>query len=156
MAVALESARLLTWKAALLKDSKKPFTKVQCRPAPHRMALDGRICTSTFTVFILFPPQEAAMAKLAASEAATYISHQVRGQRGQWGVWVSLLHLSVHFLKRLLCWLQSIQVLGGMGYVTDMPAERHYRDARITEIYEGTSEIQRLVIAGQLLKEYQV
>ena len=42
---------------------------------------------------------------------------------------------------------QAIQVLGGMGYVSDMPAERHYRDARITEIYEGTSEIQRIVIA---------
>ncbi|TMS08770.1 Short-chain specific acyl-CoA dehydrogenase, mitochondrial [Larimichthys crocea] len=95
MAVAVESARLLTWKSALLRDSKKPFTK------------------------------EAAMAKLAASEAATFCSHQ------------------------------AIQVLGGMGYVSDMPAERHYRDARITEIYEGTSEIQRLVIAGQLLKEYQ-
>uniref|UniRef100_A0A3P9L564 Short-chain specific acyl-CoA dehydrogenase, mitochondrial n=1 Tax=Oryzias latipes TaxID=8090 RepID=A0A3P9L564_ORYLA len=95
MGVALESARLLTWKAALLRDSKRPFTK------------------------------EAAMAKLAASEAATFCSHQ------------------------------AIQILGGMGYVTDMPAERHYRDARITEIYEGTSEIQRLVIAGQILKEYQ-
>ncbi|XP_029108480.1 short-chain specific acyl-CoA dehydrogenase, mitochondrial isoform X2 [Scleropages formosus] len=95
MAVALESARLLTWKAALLRDAKQPFTK------------------------------EAAMAKLAASEAATFISHQ------------------------------AIQVLGGMGYVTDMPAERHYRDARITEIYEGTSEIQRLVIGTQVLKEYQ-
>ena len=47
-----------------------------------------------------------------------------------------------------------VQVLGGMGYVTEMPAERYYRDARITEIYEGTSEIQRLVIAGRLLKEY--
>ncbi|CAM9214176.1 unnamed protein product [Sphacelaria rigidula] len=35
-----------------------------------------------------------------------------------------------------------------------MPAERHYRDARITEIYEGTSEIQHLVIAGSVLKEY--
>ncbi|KAM7392344.1 hypothetical protein PAMA_007454 [Pampus argenteus] len=95
MAVALESARLLTWKAALFRDANKPFTK------------------------------EAAMAKLSASEAATFCSHQ------------------------------AIQVLGGMGYVTDMPAERHYRDARITEIYEGTSEIQRLVIASQLLKEYQ-
>ena len=51
--------------------------------------------------------KEAAMAKLAASETATYVAHQ------------------------------SIQVLGGMGYVSDMPVERNYRDARITEIYEG-------------------
>ncbi|ETN62356.1 hypothetical protein AND_005947 [Anopheles darlingi] len=93
MATQLEAARLLTWRAAWLKDNKKPFTK------------------------------EAAQAKLAASEAATYCAHQ------------------------------CIQVLGGMGYVSDMPAERHYRDARITEIYEGTSEIQRLVIAGAVLKE---
>ena len=49
-----------------------------------------------------------------------------------------------------------MQILGGMGYVKDMPAERYYRDARITEIYEGTSEIQRLVIAGSLLSEYQI
>ena len=48
----------------------------------------------------------------------------------------------------------DLGILGGMGYVNDMPAERHYRDARITEIYEGTSEIQKLVIAGNLLKEY--
>ncbi|ETE64331.1 Short-chain specific acyl-CoA dehydrogenase, mitochondrial, partial [Ophiophagus hannah] len=52
-------------------------------------------------------------------------------------------------------YIKAIQILGGMGYVTEMPAERHYRDARITEIYEGTSEIQRLVIAGQLLKAYR-
>ncbi|KAL4711940.1 hypothetical protein ACJJTC_006109 [Scirpophaga incertulas] len=96
MALRLESARLLTWRAAWLKDNKQPYTK------------------------------EAAMAKLAASEAATFLSHQ------------------------------CIQILGGMGYVSDMPAERHYRDARITEIYEGTSEIQRLVIAGQLIKEYEL
>ncbi|XP_074868848.1 short-chain specific acyl-CoA dehydrogenase, mitochondrial isoform X2 [Carettochelys insculpta] len=95
MALALESARLLTWRAAMLRDNGKPYTK------------------------------EAAMAKLAASEAATATSHK------------------------------AIQILGGMGYVTEMPAERHYRDARITEIYEGTSEIQRLVIAGQLLKAYR-
>lgn len=43
-----------------------------------------------------------------------------------------------------------------MGYVTDMPAERHYRDARITEIYEGTSEVQRIVIASNLLKEHGI
>ena len=67
--------------------------------------------------------KEAAMAKLHASETATMVAHQ------------------------------AIQVLGGMGYVSDMPAERHYRDARITEIYEGTSEIQRLVIANAVLKE---
>ena len=48
----------------------------------------------------------------------------------------------------------DVQVLGGMGYVSDMPVERNYRDARITEIYEGTSEIQRLVIAGNVMKEY--
>lgn len=66
------------------------------------------------------------MAKLSASEASTFCTHQ------------------------------CIQILGGMGYVTDMPAERHYRDARITEIYEGTSEIQRLVIAGSIIKEYNL
>merc|ERR1712038_586163 len=69
--------------------------------------------------------KEAAMAKLSASETATFVAHQ------------------------------SIQVLGGMGYVSDMNVERNYRDARITEIYEGTSEIQRLVIAGNVLKEYE-
>lgn len=65
------------------------------------------------------------MAKLASSETATFNSHQ------------------------------CIQILGGMGFVSDMPAERYYRDARITEIYEGTSEIQRLVIAANVLKEYE-
>lgn len=59
------------------------------------------------------------------------------------------------FFSNLLPLFQAIQILGGMGYVTEMPAERHYRDARITEIYEGTSEIQRLVIAGQVLKAYR-
>ncbi|XP_003737658.1 short-chain specific acyl-CoA dehydrogenase, mitochondrial [Galendromus occidentalis] len=96
MEMKLQSARLLTYQACFLKDQGKKFTK------------------------------EAAMAKCAASEAATFCAHQ------------------------------AIQILGGMGYVRDMPAERHYRDARITEIYEGTSEIQRVVIASNLLKEYGV
>jgi butyryl-CoA dehydrogenase len=68
--------------------------------------------------------KEAARAKLMASEVATYNAHQ------------------------------AIQVLGGMGFVTDMSAERHYRDARITEIYEGTSEILRLVVGAAVAKEY--
>ncbi|KLD63053.1 acyl-CoA dehydrogenase family protein [Dyella japonica] len=60
---------------------------------------------------------EASMAKLTASEAAMWISHQ------------------------------AVQIHGGMGYSREMPLERYFRDAKITEIYEGTSEIQRIVIA---------
>ncbi len=47
---------------------------------------------------------------------------------------------------------EAVQVHGGNGYTKDYPVERHFRDAKITEIYEGTSEIQRLVISSQLLK----
>ena len=47
---------------------------------------------------------------------------------------------------------EAIQVLGGYGYTREFPAERYYRDAKITEIYEGTSEIQRIVIARELLR----
>lgn len=60
---------------------------------------------------------EASVAKLTASEAAMFITHQ------------------------------ALQIHGGMGYSKEMPLERFFRDAKITEIYEGTSEIQRLVIA---------
>jgi len=67
--------------------------------------------------------REASMAKLFATEASTWITHK------------------------------AIQIHGGYGYVRDYPVERYYRDARVTEIYEGTSEIQRLVIASSLLKE---
>lgn len=49
---------------------------------------------------------------------------------------------------------KAIQVHGGIGYISDFPIERYYRDARITRIYEGTSEIQKNIIAGQLRKEY--
>ena len=48
---------------------------------------------------------------------------------------------------------EAVQIFGGYGYLTDFPVERHFRDAKITEIYEGTSEIQRLVIASALLKD---
>jgi butyryl-CoA dehydrogenase len=65
---------------------------------------------------------EAATAKLFASEMATRVTHK------------------------------AIQIHGGNGYSREYPVERNYRDARITEIYEGTSEIQRLVIASSVLK----
>jgi alkylation response protein AidB-like acyl-CoA dehydrogenase len=46
---------------------------------------------------------------------------------------------------------EAVQILGGYGYTKEFPVERYYRDAKITEIYEGTSEIQRLVIARSIL-----
>ena len=48
---------------------------------------------------------------------------------------------------------QAIQVFGGYGYMRDFPVERLFRDAKVTEIYEGTSEIQRLVIARELYRQ---
>lgn len=50
---------------------------------------------------------------------------------------------------------EALQVLGGRGYMKDHPVERYYRDARVTEIYEGTSEIQRLVISRAILREHE-
>src|SRR4029079_14486899 len=47
----------------------------------------------------------------------------------------------------------AVQIVGGYGYVKEYPAERFMRDAKITQIYEGTQEIQRLVIAREMLKE---
>mgnify|MGYP003579389177 CR=1 FL=1 len=49
--------------------------------------------------------------------------------------------------------VKAVQIFGGYGYMNDYPVERYFRDAKITEIYEGTSEIQRLVIAASLLKD---
>jgi butyryl-CoA dehydrogenase len=65
---------------------------------------------------------EAAMAKLFCSELAMRCAHD------------------------------AVQIHGGYGYVKEYPVERLFRDAKITEIYEGTSQVQRMVIAGQLLK----
>jgi alkylation response protein AidB-like acyl-CoA dehydrogenase len=66
----------------------------------------------------------AAMAKLFASETSHRVTHK------------------------------AIQIFGGYGYIKEYPVERHYRDARITELYEGTSEIQRLVISSNVLNDY--
>lgn len=49
---------------------------------------------------------------------------------------------------------KAVQIHGGLGYMQDYPIERYYRDARITRIYEGTSEIQKNIIINQLKKEY--
>lgn len=67
--------------------------------------------------------KEAAMAKVFAAEVANRVAKE------------------------------AVQVFGGYGYLADFPVERHFRDAKITEIYEGTSEIQRLVIAASVLKD---
>ena len=92
MSIAIEAARLLTRKAAWLKDKKLNFSV------------------------------QAAMAKLNASEVAMKAS------------------------------TECVQIYGGYGYMRDYGIERLMRDAKITQIYEGTSEIQRLVIARDLLK----
>jgi len=47
---------------------------------------------------------------------------------------------------------EAVQIHGGAGYCRDFPVERYFRDAKITEIYEGTSEAQRMIIAKSLLK----
>jgi butyryl-CoA dehydrogenase len=92
MATDLEASRMLTLRAASLKDSGAPFTR------------------------------EASMAKLFASEASNRVADK------------------------------AVQIHGGMGYSKELDVERHFRDARITEIYEGTSEIQRMVISNALLR----
>ncbi len=96
MAMKIDAARLLTLRAATLKDAHASYIK------------------------------EAAMAKLFASTIANEVASQ------------------------------AVQVHGGYGYVREYLVERAIRDAKITEIYEGTSEIQHIVIARQLLKEYQL
>jgi butyryl-CoA dehydrogenase len=91
MATEVDAARLMTWRAAVLKDRGLRFTP------------------------------EAAMAKLFASDVAMKAARN------------------------------CVQIFGGYGYLKDFPAERHYRDAKITEIYEGTSEIMKVIIAEDML-----
>ena len=97
MATELDAARLLTLRAAYIKDYKKEFSRTAYSTA-------------------------SAMAKLKAAEVSSFVANK------------------------------ALQIHGGYGYTMDYAAERHLRDAKITEIYEGTSEIQRLVIANNLLK----
>jgi len=91
----LEAARLLTLRAAALKQAGKPFSR------------------------------EASMAKLYASERAFWACNR------------------------------SLQMLGGYGYTQDFPVERYLRDVRVTMIYEGTSEIQRIVIGREVTRQFR-
>ena len=52
------------------------------------------------------------------------------------------------------CAVDGVQIMGGYGYMKDYPMEKLMRDAKILQIYEGTNQIQRSVVAGQLLKKY--
>jgi alkylation response protein AidB-like acyl-CoA dehydrogenase len=92
MATQIDAARLLTYRAAAMKNAGKPTTK------------------------------ESSMAKLYASEVAVRVSEE------------------------------SVQIHGGYGYIKDYPAEKYWRDSKLCTIGEGTSEIQRTVIARQILK----
>lgn len=95
MATAIDAARLLTYRAALLADQGQPFTK------------------------------EASMAKVYSAEAAVAAA------------------------------IQAIQIHGGYGYTVEYPVERYLRDAKLCEIGEGTSEMQRLIIAREIVgREY--
>jgi len=91
MATKIDAARLLTYRAAYLRDKGLPFIK------------------------------EASMAKVFAAEAAMFVT------------------------------TKAIQIFGGYGYIKDYPLERYFRDAKITEIYEGTSEMMRMTIAKALV-----
>ena len=97
------------------------FQMIQAKIADMKCKLDAALLLTLRAAWLKGQGKrfttEAAVAKLTASEAAMWIAHQ------------------------------AVQIHGGMGYSKEMPLERYFRDAKITEIYEGTSEIQRLVIA---------
>jgi alkylation response protein AidB-like acyl-CoA dehydrogenase len=59
------------------------------------------------------------------------------------------------FASEMAMWVttQAIQVLGGYGYVKEYPVEKYFRDAKVTEIYEGTSEVQRIIIGRAVTQE---
>ncbi len=97
------------------------FQMIQSKLADMKCKLDASLLLTLRAAWLKGQGKrfttEAAVAKLTASEAAMWIAHQ------------------------------AVQIHAGMGYSKEMPIERYFRDAKITEIYEGTSEIQRLVIA---------
>ncbi|MCO4792130.1 MAG: acyl-CoA dehydrogenase family protein [Bacteriovoracaceae bacterium] len=89
--------------------------------------------------------------KIAASRLLIYHASQLKDKKLPYGKEAAQAKL---FASEAAMWIatKAIQVCGGNGYTREYPVERHFRDAKITEIYEGTSEIQRLVIAANELK----
>ncbi|MDA9793158.1 acyl-CoA dehydrogenase [Bacteriovoracaceae bacterium] len=89
--------------------------------------------------------------KIAASRALIYIASQLKDKGLPYSKESAQCKL---FASEAAMWIttKAIQVLGGNGYTKEYPVERYFRDAKITEIYEGTSEVQKLVIAAAELK----
>jgi alkylation response protein AidB-like acyl-CoA dehydrogenase len=88
-------------------------------------------------------------------DAARLLTHRaidtlMRGERGTLEAAMAKLHATESLGKVVDA---AVQIHGGMGYMREAGIETTFRDARIVRIYEGTSEIQRNIIAGQLLKE---
>ena len=89
-------------------------------------------------------------------EAARLLTWQAAGLKDQNLRFTKQSAMAKLFAAETAMWVttKAIQIHGGNGYTTDYPVERYFRDAKITEIYEGTSEIQKIVIAKQTLNEY--
>ncbi|MFQ5658385.1 MAG: acyl-CoA dehydrogenase [Candidatus Methylomirabilales bacterium] len=85
-----------------------------------------------------------------AARLLAYRAAFLRDQGIQYGLEASMAKLYASEVAMCVS-TKAIQIYGGYGYITDYPVQRYFRDAKVTEIYEGTSEIQRLVIAGHLV-----
>jgi len=90
--------------------------------------------------------------RIEASRLLVYRAAAMKDKGGRYSKTSAMAKL---FASETAMWVttKAIQVFGGYGYCRDYPVERHFRDAKITEIYEGTSEVQRMVIAASVLKE---
>ncbi len=88
-------------------------------------------------------------------DAARLLVHRAAWLKDRGGSFGKQAAMAKLFASEVAMWVttKAIQVHGGYGYIKDYPVERYFRDAKITEIYEGTSEIQRLVITRHLIRE---
>nr|HPM78427.1 acyl-CoA dehydrogenase family protein [bacterium] len=98
--------------------------------------------------FIADMATEIEAARMLVHKAAWMKSHKMKGF-GHYSAMAKLYAAEA----AMRATTKAIQVHGGYGYVKEYSVERHFRDAKITEIYEGTSEVQRLVIAANLLRD---